>query len=303
MLNHWTVRCYNRYLNRFVRFCLTHHVELISEVSLFLITDFMMELRNTPIHAWSKWHHIKPEGKIDDNTVIYHLRCIRKFMSWCRANGQVCIDAQFIDVPPIKIKEIPFLSDEELNIVFNAPGKFERIPRIAKRNKLLFGIGYYCWLRISEALQLKMETILNDEFIEVVGKMNIRRRIRVPNIIRVRAREYLEARKHKWDVPWAFASHNHFNEWNALAFDGVRAMIRKYNKKMGIKKRFHYHMLRHSFATNLLRQGEDLRTVQLMLWHRCIKSTEMYTHIWFDTLKRAQERLVSSQSKNSSWKF
>jgi site-specific recombinase XerD len=78
-------------------------------------------------------------------------------------------------------------------------------------------------------------------------------------------------------------------------------MIRKYNKRMGLKKRFHYHMLRHSFATNLLRQWEDLRTVQLMLWHRCIKSTQMYTHIWFDTLKRAQEKLVATNPWYFSW--
>ena len=99
-----------------------------------------------------------------------------------------------------------------------------------------------------------MTPLLQDEYIEIVGKMNIRRKVRVPNILKLRAREYLDARLHKGDVEWAFASHNHFNEGRPLAFDGVRAMIRKYNKKMDLRKRFHYHMLRHSFATNLLRQ-------------------------------------------------
>jgi site-specific recombinase XerD len=62
---------------------------------------------------------------------------------------------------------------------------------------LLFGVGYYCGLRISEALQLKMDALLNESFIEVVGKMNIRRKVRVPNIIQIRAQEYSEARAHK----------------------------------------------------------------------------------------------------------
>lgn len=67
-------------------------------------------------------------------------------------------------------------------------------------------------MRISEALQLKMDSLLNDEFVEIVGKMNIRRRVRVPNILKLRAHDYLEARAHKGEVDRAFASHNHFNE-------------------------------------------------------------------------------------------
>jgi hypothetical protein len=81
-------------------------------------------------------------------------------------------------------------------------------------------------------LQLKLAPLLHDEFIEIVGKMNIRRRVRVPNILKLWAQDYLDSRIHKGDVEWAFASHNHFNEGRPLAFDGVRAMIRKYNKKM-----------------------------------------------------------------------
>jgi integrase len=61
-------------------------------------------------------------------------------MGRCRANNVTCLDPQFIEIPYLKVKEIPFLSDEELNIVLNAPVKYERIPRIAKRNKLLFGV-------------------------------------------------------------------------------------------------------------------------------------------------------------------
>lgn len=302
LLTKWTLKCYNRYLNRFARFCTGIGVENISDINLMLITDFMQELRKTPVHPGSKWHHIDPGWFIDHNTIVYHLRCIRKFLVRCKANGLQCIDASFIEIPHLKLKEIPFLTDEELNLVLTAPLKFERIPRIAKRNRLLFGVGYYCWLRISEALQLKMDALLHDEFIEVVGKMNIRRRVRIPNILRLWAKEYHEARSHKGNVEWAFASHNHFNEGRPLAFDGVRAMMRKYNKKLWMRRRFHYHMLRHSFATNLLRQGEDMRTVQLMLWHRCIKSTQMYTHIGFDTLKRAQDRLVASSGEYFSWK-
>jgi len=302
LLTAWTLKCYIRYLNRFVKYCEDQGVMNVSEISLMLITDFMHELRMTPVNKGSKRYSQNPEWFIDHNTVIYHLRCIRKFIGWCRANEIRCIDASFIEIPHLRIKEIPFLSDEELNLVLNAPLKYERIPRIAKRNRLLFGVWYYCWLRISESLQLKMKPLLNDEYIEVIGKMNIRRRIRIPNIIRIWAREYEEARVHKWEVERAFASHNHFNEWKPLAFDGVRAMIRKYNRKIGMKKSFHYHLLRHSYATNLLRQWEDMRTVQLMLGHRCVKSTQMYTHIGYDTLKRAQEKLIASNPEYFSWK-
>lgn len=303
LLTPWTLKCYRRYLHRFASFCYEKEVENVAEINLVLIIDFMQELRKTPIHPWSKRHHLNPGGSIDHNTVVYHLRCIRKFLGWCRANSMQCIDPTFIEIPHLKIKEIPFLSDEELNTVLHAPLKYERIPRIAKRNRLLFWIGYYCWLRISEALQLKLAPLLHDEFIEIVGKMNIRRRVRVPNILKLWAQDYLDSRIHKGDVERAFASHNHFNEGRPLAFDGVRAMIRKYNKKMWMKKRFHYHMLRHSFATNLLRQWEDMRTVQLMLWHRCIKSTQMYTHIGYDTITRAQEKLIASSPSYFSWKI
>ena len=67
-------------------------------------------------------------------------------------------------------------------------------------------------MRISEALKLKMDHILRDEFIEVIGKMNIRRKVRVPNILKLWAQDYVAARSHKGEVEWAFASHNHFNE-------------------------------------------------------------------------------------------
>lgn len=292
-----TVRIYNRYLKDFSDFWLSQWIYNVEDIHIFLITDFIKKISKRQITSTSRYYVEGETKTLDHNTIIYYYRCIRKFIGFCKANNYTTLDPLLLEVPKMKVKEIQWLSIDDVKRVIQAPIKYERIERIKLRNQLFFSVCYFMWLRASEALHIQTKDFLENEFIEVIGKWWVRGRCRVPDHLKEFALDYLCAREHKGNFEPLFCSHNHFSEGRQWQYDGLRAMTRKYFRKwfrVRNGQRFNIHMLRHSLATHMLEQWSDLRTVQHVLRHRDIKSTQMYTHIWYNRLINAQNKVVDN---------
>lgn len=147
------------------------------------------------------------------------------------------------------------------------------------RDKAILELMYGCGLRISEVLNLyKEDLFLKEDFVRIKGKGSKERIVPLGSKAKESLMEYLtDARKklNKKSSTYLFLTRN----GNKLSRVGLWKRFQKYVLKSGIKKNFTPHTLRHSFATHLLEGGASLRTVQILLGHSDISTTQIYTHI------------------------
>jgi len=147
------------------------------------------------------------------------------------------------------------------------------------RDKAVLELMYGCGLRISEVLNLyKEDLFLKEDFVRIKGKGSKERIVPIGSKAKESLMEYLtDARKklNKKSSTYLFLTRN----GNKLSRVGLWKRFQKYVLKSGIKKNFTPHTLRHSFATHLLEGGASLRTVQILLGHSNISTTQIYTHI------------------------
>src|SRR5574341_219475 len=151
---------------------------------------------------------------------------------------------------------------------------------LGKRDKALLEFLYGCGLRISEAINLKLSDLaLRERFIVVMGKGSKQRVVPMGKEAAFWIKNYLVKRRAKL----AKGHSQNFVFLNQhgrkLSRMGAWKILKSYVKKAGITKQVHPHTLRHSFATHLLQGGADLRTVQELLGHADISTTEIYTHV------------------------
>lgn len=135
---------------------------------------------------------------------------------------------------------------------------------------------YSCGLRISEALGLNVSDIDSARMVLVVraGKGNKDRHVPLPQRTLELLRDYWRRRKPPLNGPLLIADDGH-----PLSYDRTRYWLKRAVKKSGIAKRICNHTLRHSYATNLMEQGVDVRVIQGLLGHRSLKTTTLYLHI------------------------
>jgi site-specific recombinase XerD len=145
---------------------------------------------------------------------------------------------------------------------------------------------YSCGLRISEALNLKVTDIDSKRMVVIVrsGKGNKDRHIPLPRRTLELLREYW--REHR-PTTWLFTT----LDGRPMADHSVRYFLKKARKDAGIRKRISCHTLRHSYATNLMAKGADVRVIQVLLGHRSLKTTTLYLHMTSSVLKSIQDAI------------
>lgn len=181
---------------------------------------------------------------------------------------------------PKREKKTPsVLTMEETRKIINAPDN--------KKSKLMLNLLYACGMRVSELVNLKAKDIDLSEMIGYVrqGKGKKDRVIRIPEFLSKQLSKQIINQK-ELGKEYLFTGPK-----GKLSTRNIQKIVEKATQKTGIEKKVHPHTLRHSFATHLLENGEDIRKIQELLGHSDLSTTQMYTHISTEELKKVKSPL------------
>ena len=225
--------------------------------------------------------------RLRPTTLRRKISSVRSFYAFLLKEGKIENDPTVDISLPKKDKRLPeVLSLEEIEKILNA------IPENSfrgKRDRAIVELLYSCGLRVSELTGLKVKDIdMENGFLKCFGKGSKERIVPFGERAKDVLKEYLKEREKKnITSEYLFVS----RKGERILRQFINAILNKYAKKARIRKKVHPHMLRHSFATHLLERGADLRSVQELLGHVDISTTQIYTHL---TKERLREVYLSS---------
>ncbi len=279
-----TVRNYRFYLFRFKEwFSRTHPNAVIEDVTSDVIRKFRVFLSN---YEDDKGITLKRV------TQSYHIIALRSFLRYLVRNDYETLAPEKIDLPKGESQSLKFLEKEHLDELFAAVDTTdERGLRDRAILELLFSTG----LRVSELVKLNRDQ-LNFETREfgVVGKGSKLRIVFMSDSAVFWLQQYLGARTDKFKplfIRYARdIDYENEGEKMRLTTRSVERIVKKYVKKSRIPVDATPHTMRHSFATDLLSNGADLRSVQEMLGHKNISTTQVYTHVTNPKLKEVHKK-------------
>lgn len=194
---------------------------------------------------------------------------------------------EFFDSPKLGRKLPDVLTVQEIDKILSQP---DINSTLGLRDKTILEVMYACGLRVSEVLTLKTSNILfNDEVIRVIGKGSKERIVPIAGSTLDWIKIYTE--RSRAFIAKPFSEDYLFLNWRGrkLSRMAIWDVINKYSKMAKIDKQIHPHIFRHSFATHLLKGGADLRSIQEMLGHADISTTQIYTHVDITYLKQVHK--------------
>jgi len=226
----------------------------------------------------------RQKNNIGSSTQARILTCLHSFYQYLLANQLIKKDPTEQLTHPKLEKKLPvFLNIQEVEKLLEAPSSSSLF---GQRDRAMLELLYSCGLRVSELINLSYHNInLKEEFIRIHGKGNKERVLPMGEI----AIDYLM--KYETNARPVLLkngqSDSYFlsNRGSAMSRQNFFYIIKAYANQVGIDKPLSPHSLRHAFATHLVQKGADLRSVQLMLGHSDISSTQLYTHIQNAQLK------------------
>jgi len=247
----------------------------------------------------------RPLGRKTQN---YHLIALRSFLKYLSKRDIKSLAPVKIELADIEERQVSFLEPEELERLFAAT-QSEKNDLIRLRDRAILETLFSTGLRVSELVNLKKESVnLEKSEFSVRGKGGKTRLIFVSQRAREHLKKYLDLRRD--NSPALFVAqrlnqnsdHDISAEFETLAHltpRTIQRIIIKYSRRAGITKKVTPHVLRHSFATDLLRSGADLRSVQALLGHSSVTTTQVYTHITDKHLKETYQKYHGKSGENS----
>ncbi len=217
-------------------------------------------------------------------TVLRKISAVRSFCRWLREQGELERDP-FVQVPtPKREKRLPkFLTETEMNELLDKGARALGV--LGQRDCAILELLYSSGLRRSEVAGLNVGDVdFLSGFVRVFGKGSKERLVPVGLGALKRLREYLGPRGGRGGAP-LFLNHR----GGRLTHDGVALVVKRWARLAGFQKPVTPHVFRHSMATHLLNSGCDLRSVQEMLGHKNLATTQVYTHLSLERLKKVYE--------------
>jgi len=241
---------------------------------------------------------IKAESKRGNSqaTQSHIISVLKSFYKFLLIDEKVEVNPVSQIAYPKRWKTLPkYLSIDEVSQLLELP---DLNTKLGLRDKAILELMYATGLRISELVNLKLENIYFEEsFLRILGKGNKERIVPFGKVASKYIKEYLQ--KSRPQLLKQGASEFVFlnRSGNKLTRQGLWKIIKAYGKKIGISKKLSPHVLRHSFATHLVEKGADLRSIQMMLGHSNITTTEIYTYIARDRVKKIYEQFHPRSKK------
>ena len=223
------------------------------------------------------------------STIQRTITCIKSFYAFLQDTHIININPAILIENPKKRRKLPtIISEDEVERLLNAP---DENSAGGMRDKCILELLYSAGLRISELLNIKVNQISAEQpFLKIRGKGNKERLVPIGSFAMNLLISYIDTYRSKIkvneNIDMLFVTEN----GNLISRQSCWEMIKKYARESMIKKNISPHNLRHAFATHLLNNGADLRTVQMLLGHASLSTTQIYTHI-------AKDRLVKFHQK------
>jgi site-specific recombinase XerD len=271
-----TIRNYHFYLTRFSDWAKSPNpaevdAEMVRQYRLYLTRDLAG----------------RGEESLKKNTQNYHLIALRSFLKYLAKRDVQSLSPEKIELAKQGSRHVSFLEADELHRFREAPKKDPTI--VGYRDRAILEMLFSTGLRVSELASLKIEQVnLKLEEFTVLGKGRKHRVVFVSEDARNAVKVYLARRQ---DVsPYLFVRHDRaksgMSDVGPLTPRSIQRIVDRYAREAGITKPVTPHTLRHTYATDLLRNGADIRSVQALLGHESITTTQVYTHVTDKELKR-----------------
>jgi integrase/recombinase XerD len=273
-LSEKTIESYTSDLSRHLDFLKQQGVKTIADADTPLILKHLIALRDAGLGAKSCARH------------LITLRGFYKFLA-----QEKIIDynpAKLIDLPKSGLKLPDVLTVAEVNLLLAVPhtGK-----PLEKRNAAMIELLYAAGLRVSELVNLKLLDVnLEAGFVRMLGKGSKERVVPIGMWAKEKIDDYINTARpvllKNHMSPYLFVA----RAGKPMTRQGFWKLLKQYALKAGIQKKITPHSLRHSFASHLLEGGADLRAVQIMLGHVDISTTQIYTHIAREHLRKMHKK-------------
>ena len=229
-------------------------------------------------------------------TQAYHLIALRGFFKYLSRREIKSLDPSLIELPHVVRKQVTFLHFDEVEDMLE---QIDLSTESGLRDRAIIELLYSGGLRVSELVGLNRDSInlAKREFM-VRGKGSKDRPIFISEACADRVQDYLDARTDS--LPALFLNNSRnlqavdtSGNYRRITARSVERIVEKYARMAGITKHVSPHTLRHSFATDLLMNGADIRAVQSMLGHADISTTQIYTHVTDAHLREVHEKFHS----------
>src|SRR3989338_1712889 len=279
-----TVSNYEHYLNRFLQFLKSDNPKAITEPA---VREFRMFLNRQMVGRGKKRHEdVLPMKKKTQN---YYLIALRAFLKYLAKQGVPALSPECIELAKVGERSPDLISSEELNRIRSTP---DIATLQGLRDKAVLETLFSTGLRVSELCSLPREVDLSKDELSVRGKGEKVRVVFFSEDAKEAIRAYLKKRKDFDDALFVQTPGDRRKKANdeeaqsrkepetlRLTPRSIQRIVKKNTIKAGVSKKVTPHTLRHSFATDLLSNGADLRSVQALLGHANISTTQIYTHV------------------------
>ncbi|MCX6712589.1 MAG: tyrosine-type recombinase/integrase [Candidatus Vogelbacteria bacterium] len=293
-----TVENYDRYLIRYF----THQkIDKPGDITDDSVREFRLWLNRQLAFNKSSTSKVGQSSvrTIKKNTQNYHLIALRVFLKYLAKRNISALAPDKIELAKTPARDLDLVTNLELSRLLSGPsGESEK----AFRDKAILELFFSTGLRVSELCHLNQDDIdlTRDEF-PVRGKGEKIRLVFLSPAAKEAIREYIKVRKDMHEALFINVAKNATGDQDEeprLTPRSVERIVKYYAIKAGISRKMTPHTLRHLFATDLLQNGADIRSVQMMLGHSSISTTQIYTHVTDRQLREVHEKFHDTKRSN-----
>ncbi len=285
-----TAENYRLYIERFIEF--TEDIE-VAKITSEIIRKYRL---------WLNRYKNNNEEELATITQSYHLIALRGFLHYLSARDIPSLSPDKIILPKVSRKQVTFLYREEINRLL---GQIDTNTEQGLRDRAIIELLFSSGLRVSELANLDRDHINTKrrEFM-VRGKGQKDRPVFISQAAAEHINNYLESRSDSLTPLFISYSRNAIpdstGDYRRLTPRSIQRMLGAYARLAGITKHVSPHTMRHSYATDLLMNGADIRSVQSMLGHSNISTTQVYTHVTDEHLRDIYEQFHSETEPSAS---